>query len=51
MYSFCKEFGWTIQEFYQQPKRELEQFAVILSEISAIQAQKQRESESKMRRR
>jgi len=49
IYSYCKEFGWTIGEFYQQPKREIEQFAVIMSEIARIQAEEQQKVEAKTR--
>jgi len=29
----CKEFGWTIQQLYQQPSKKVSEFLVILSEI------------------
>lgn len=51
VYSFCKEFGWTIEEFYQQPKRYIEQFSVIMSAISDMRAEEQRKQEAQSRRR
>jgi hypothetical protein len=32
-FRLCKEFGWTIQQLYQQPSKKVSEFLVILSEI------------------
>jgi len=32
-FRLCKEFGWTIQQLYQQPSKKVSEFLVILGEI------------------
>jgi hypothetical protein len=32
-FRLCKEFGWTIQQLYQQPSKKVSEFLVILSEM------------------
>jgi hypothetical protein len=46
-YAFCKEFGWTIEEFYSQPKREMELFAIVMSEYAALQNEERARAEAK----
>ena len=29
---FCEKFGWTIHEFYEQPWKDICEFAIIMSE-------------------
>jgi hypothetical protein len=32
-FRLCKEFGWTIQQLYQQPSKKISEFLIILAEI------------------
>jgi len=58
MYQFCKEFGWTINEFYDQPYVEIQALTAIMDEIGKHnkreedkQRAKSRHSSPRIRRR
>jgi len=50
VFHMCKLFHWTINQFYDQPKRDLEMFSIIQSEIDKINAEEQARADAPRRR-
>ena len=50
-YHFCKEFGWAINEFYEQPYVDIQAFSIIMSEISRIERREMDRVKSKQQNR
>jgi len=49
MYYFCKEYGWTITEFYDQPAYEIQALTIIMEEISKQKKREHDQQQAKMR--
>ena len=50
VFYMCKLFHWTIEEFYAQPKKELEQFSIIQAEIDKVNSEEQAKADAQRRR-
>jgi len=51
VFHMCKLFHWTIEEFYAQPKKELEMFSIIQAEIDRINSEEQAKAEARSKSR
>ena len=49
MYHFCKEYGWTIEEFYAQPYYEVRALGVIMEEVYKHKESEQKKQGAKMK--
>lgn len=45
-FNLCKTFGWTLEELYRQPARQIAYFASIIAEENRIAKAKQMELEA-----
>ena len=49
-FNLCKTFGWTLEELYRQPARQVTYFASIIAEENKIAKAKQLELEAQGRK-
>ena len=49
IFTFCKTFGWTITDCYEQPAKDLVAFSVLLDEIGAQEKKENQKTMSKMK--
>lgn len=47
MYQFCKEFGWTILEFYDQPFYDLRALSIVMEEVAQQQKREHDKAKAK----